>query len=88
MERFGLGTVRKPLNGDNSDETALSGAKKEAPPVDAGGLSIEAKALHAVKCAPDIRQDKVDALKKAIAEGSYSVSSRELARHLLDADAI
>jgi negative regulator of flagellin synthesis FlgM len=40
-------------------------------------------ASKAVASAPDVRQDKVDALKAAIADGSYSIDSRRLAATLL-----
>lgn len=36
------------------------------------------------KGAPDIRQEKVAALKKAIQEGSYKVDSEKLAEKILD----
>jgi len=56
---------------------------------DAVSFSDQAKTLvaarQAVDSAPDVRQDKVDAIKQAIADGTYSVSARELARKMIDA---
>jgi negative regulator of flagellin synthesis FlgM len=43
-----------------------------------GGRSMAA-AHTAVITAPDTRQDKINALKAAIADGTYSVDSRRLA---------
>ena|SRR5258708_38261257 len=42
-----------------------------------------AAATRAVGDAPDVREDRVSALKAAIAAGTYSVDSRRLARKLV-----
>ena len=44
-----------------------------------------AAAQDAVKAAPDVRQDKVDAIKQQIDSGTYQVSARVLARKMVDA---
>jgi flagellar biosynthesis anti-sigma factor FlgM len=36
-----------------------------------------------LKSTPDMRKSKVDALKKAIAEGSYQVRTEDIARKML-----
>ncbi len=41
-------------------------------------------AKQAVKAAPDVREDKVAAVKAAMANGTYSVSDDELADKLLE----
>ena len=43
-----------------------------------------AAAHKAVGDAPDVREDRVSALKAAIADGTYSVDSRTLAARLLE----
>jgi negative regulator of flagellin synthesis FlgM len=43
-----------------------------------------AAAQDAVKAAPDVRQDKVDAIKQQIESGTYQVSARVLARKMVD----
>ena len=42
------------------------------------------KATEAVNAAPDIRIEKVNQIKKQIANGSYSVSSEQLAEKILE----
>ena len=45
--------------------------------------AFRAHALEAVRQAPDVREDRVEALRQAIATGNYNVTSAELAAHLL-----
>ena len=51
---------------------------------DSVSLSDSARALSSaqktVASAPDVREDRVQALKAAIADGTYTVDSRQLAR--------
>ena len=42
------------------------------------------KATEAMNAAPDIRIEKVDRIKEQIANGSYSVSSEQLAEKILE----
>ena len=44
-----------------------------------------AAARDAVKAAPDVRQDKVDAIKQQVDSGTYQVSARVLAQKMVDA---
>ena len=44
-----------------------------------------AAAQETVKAAPDVRQDKVEAIKQQIESGTYQVSARVLARKMVDA---
>ena len=48
-----------------------------------GEAAFRNRALEAVRQAPDIREDRVEALRQAIATGNYNVTSAELAAHLL-----
>ncbi|GMQ58058.1 hypothetical protein AN1V17_24530 [Vallitalea sediminicola] len=58
---------------NEKDSLAISDVAKE--------LQIAKKA---VKNAPDIRQDKVNDIKKRIQSGSYNVSAREVADKIVD----
>ncbi len=59
----------------------------EAPKVDTVSLSDSAKSLaaarDAVQNATDVREQKVADIKQQISDGTYSVSSRVLARKML-----
>jgi negative regulator of flagellin synthesis FlgM len=61
-----------------------SGPAAPARQADSVSLSDSARALSAahksVASAPDVREDRVQALKAAIADGTYTVDSRQLAR--------
>jgi len=66
---------------------AASAAASPTRQADAISLSDTARALSAasksVGDASDVREDRVAAIKSAIANGTYSVDSRQLARKLL-----
>jgi negative regulator of flagellin synthesis FlgM len=47
---------------------------------------VARKALADLDKTPDVRQDKVESLKAAIADGSYRVDAERLATTLLDID--
>jgi negative regulator of flagellin synthesis FlgM len=55
---------------------------------DAVTISDDARSLvaanKAVSAAPDVREDRVSALKAAIAAGTYSIDSRRLASKLVN----
>ena len=82
---YGIDRVNRP--GRRSQPEASGPTAGSAS--DAVSLSEQAKTLasarQAVESAPDIRQDKVDAIKQAISDGTYSVSARQLARKMIDA---
>ena len=60
-----------------------------APQSDSVTLSDDAKSLaaaqDAVQATPDVRAQKVADIKQSISDGTYSVSSRVLARKMVDA---
>lgn len=60
-----------------------------ASQLDALSISSSGKDYQVAKNAllkvPDVRQDKVDALKQSIQSGSYEVSSDDFAAHLMAA---
>jgi flagellar biosynthesis anti-sigma factor FlgM len=63
-----------PARGGQADSVTLSDS----------ALSL-ASARTQVTNAPDIRQEKVSAIKQQISDGTYNVPSRVLARKMLDA---
>jgi negative regulator of flagellin synthesis FlgM len=69
-------------------KSAEQGANK-ASRADSVTLSADARSLaaarDAVQQAPDVRAEKVDAIKQSVADGTYSVPASVLARKLLDA---
>jgi negative regulator of flagellin synthesis FlgM len=80
QERVKLGdkiATNKSLSGTSStsgtEQIAISSKAKDIQ-----------KATEAVNTAPDIRIEKVDRIKEQIANGSYSVSSEQLAEKILE----
>jgi len=66
-----------------SGMTAAAGTRQpDAVTISDNARSIAA-ATKAVTGAPDVREDRVSALKAAIAAGTYSVDSRRLASKLV-----
>jgi negative regulator of flagellin synthesis FlgM len=75
-------SVQAPAN------TPLSTAERPpAPPQDGVELSSTARDVHAARAAiatlPEVREERVAALKAAVAAGTYHVSSAALAQKLL-----
>jgi flagellar biosynthesis anti-sigma factor FlgM len=64
---------------------------KHSKSADSVTLSDGAKSLaaarDAVKNAPDVRNDKVSAIKQQVSDGTYQVPAKVLARKMLDAQA-
>jgi negative regulator of flagellin synthesis FlgM len=64
-------------------------AARRANRADSVTLSADARSLSAardaVQSAPDVRAEKVDAIKQRVEDGTYSVPASVLARKLLDA---
>ncbi len=67
------------------------GADRVAGPQDQVSVSSRARvvgdAMRVVADAPDVRAEKVAALKAAIADGSYRSNAREIAQRLLSTGA-
>lgn len=49
---------------------------------------LRTEALVTAMNTPDVRQDKIDALKERIASGTYEIDSRSIARGLLQSEAL
>lgn len=74
--------------GDAAERAAQAPA---TPQGDRVSLSGEAK-LHAaarteIAAAPEVRREKVDALKQSVGDGSYTVDTRKVALKLLSSEA-
>lgn len=56
--------------------------------VDRAGITEDARelarALEAVRSAPEVRELRVEALRRAIASGAYAPDPREIARRLME----
>lgn len=57
-------------------------------PMDRAGITEDARelarALEAVRDAPELRELRIAALRKAVAEGTYQPDPREIARRLVE----
>ena len=60
-------------------------SRPEASGPTAGATSDAVSFSEQARTLADVRQEKGDAIKQAISDGSYSVSARELARKMIDA---
>ncbi|NLY89079.1 MAG: flagellar biosynthesis anti-sigma factor FlgM [Firmicutes bacterium] len=78
IKAYGVSDTRRKLPGDN--RTAVSRN-------DSLEISREAKELSTIRRiidkTPDIRLEKVTAIKKAIANGTYHVDSRDIAHKMI-----
>lgn len=68
--------------------TRDAAANEGAPASDSTGITSNARELsqarEVVEASPEVRAEKVAALKAAIANGTYSADPREIARSLLE----
>ncbi|HCL03042.1 MAG TPA: flagellar biosynthesis anti-sigma factor FlgM [Lachnoclostridium phytofermentans] len=60
-----------------------NGNKKDSVEISQMGKDFQI-AKQAVSSAPDIRQDKVDEIKKKLASGNYEISLEELADKMIN----
>jgi negative regulator of flagellin synthesis FlgM len=85
QDRLRAAAAAAALRASSASSVASPGASPRQP--DAVSISDKARSLagahKAVANAPDVREDRVSALKAAIADGTYSVDSRNLAAKLL-----
>jgi flagellar biosynthesis anti-sigma factor FlgM len=71
--------------GENQPKPDQERVRPASDSVEISDLSRElSRARQAVDAAPDVRADKVAAIKKRIEDGTYSVSPELLARKLLE----
>jgi negative regulator of flagellin synthesis FlgM len=85
QDRLRAAAAAAALRANSAGSVASPGAPARQPDVVSisdSGRSVAA-ARKAVAAAPDVREERVNALKAAIADGSYSVDSRTLAAKLL-----
>ena len=47
---------------------------------------MRTEAYKAANAAPEVRQEKVDALKEQVSSGTYKMDSRNIAKRLLESD--
>ena len=85
-------TLERTENAPNA--ASRTGKAKEADPEARGdrvSLSSDARlrtqALSAAQAAPDVRQERIDALKAQVDSGAYVVDSKKVAAKLLREDA-
>ena len=71
-------------NAATASTTAATTRQPDAVSISDAARSI-ASARAAVVAATDVREDRISALKAAIADGSYTVDSRTLARSMAQA---
>jgi len=70
--------------GGRGEVAASEAARFTADQVDISGeAAFRNRALEAVRETPDVRADRVQELREAIASGNYNVTSTELAARLL-----
>ena len=74
--------------GDKTDTSKSPGGTSSTGGAEHIAISSKAKdiqkATESINAAPDIRIEKVDRIKEQIANGSYSVSSEQLAEKILE----
>jgi negative regulator of flagellin synthesis FlgM len=85
QDRLRAAAASAALRANSANRIASGPAAPRSP--DAVSISDSARSLaaahRAVADAPDVREDRVSALKAAIADGTYTVNSRNLASKLL-----
>lgn len=76
--------------GKTEIEGKAKGTEQPSPEGDTVRVSSEAKlftvAHSSVNSAPEIRQEKVDAIKKQIADGTYEIDAKSIAEKILRSD--
>jgi len=82
----GMQSQPRPIEANRLDSKAQA-PSAEYPGTDRVELSDRARALHVAREAlsrlPEIRQDRVEALKQMVQAGTYQVSSEEIAERML-----
>lgn len=86
MRINGIKNMNNAYKANRANRTSqTSKIKKEKDSVAISDLAKDLQiAKKAVKKAPDIRQNKVDAIKKRIQSGTYNVSAKEVADKIME----
>ena len=88
------GNVNAPVSGKRSGaaEDGASSGQSVAASHDSVSLSNQAHALgrleQAIQSSPDVNEAKVEALKQAVADGSYQMDSGSIADKMLAGDSL
>lgn len=79
--------LEKAENGKTTARKGGSQPERTAPQGDRISLSVEGRlrteAYVAAQAAPDVRQEKVDALRERVNNGSYTIDARKVAEKLV-----
>ena len=79
----GLGASGVDASGDDtSPESTRAAGRQDVLSLSNRGRVV-AEAAHAVHRAPDVRSDRVLAIKASIANGTYTSNAREIAQRLM-----
>lgn len=70
--------------GDVHSTAGSTGAREAGSVEISDNAHLMQKAADIARSAPDVRTDKIAALKKAISEGTYQVAADKLAEKILD----
>ena len=81
----GAGRSKGPAPGQTQGQA--SAAQGDRVSLSSSAL-LHTTAHAAASGAPDVRQEKVDALKERVASGEYTVDSRKVAEKLLESEAL
>lgn len=77
---------------DTAERAVGQTSSATSPRGDRVSLSDEARVLTAIRAevaaAPDLRREKVDALKQSVADGTYTVYSKKVAQRLLTTESL
>lgn len=89
LDPYGQARVEQ-KNGDTAERAA--GQAQASAQGDRVSLSDEARLLTVARAeaaaAPEVRREKIDALKQSVADGTYTVDSRKVAQNLVASEAM
>ena len=79
-----LGVQSQPVSSTATSHASLSGASGTSLGADEATVSSAGANVSQVASASDVRMDKVEAVKSALASGTYSVPSSAVASKVVD----